>query len=505
MNPGGSVWHKLDFVFIFFCAVFLYLHLFVLTAPILYEEDHLIFIADAWRMSRGESLYKDFFQFTFPGAQLLYLAFIQLFGTKIWIINVIIFLQGMAHAVIGLAISKHLFGDKWIAYLSSALFLSFGFRWFGIDGSHRMLSPVLIALAILILLRQRTLGRIFLAGLFCALASYITQQRGFIVVAAIALFLLFEAVKNKAGWKKLFAEQIVLGGAFAVSLGLLLLPFIISTGAEKFFDYTIFYIKNYVKEPSNYAAFGMYFSKTLEQGAMMAAVAMFYYCLIPLVYLVAFFFLWRKKYQPEVLLIALTGCALAITTFAPTPFRLFQISLPAIIILVWLISLIKIETEPFIRAAVIGLVIFGCVLGFRLQTAWEKNYLDAPTGKTVFLSPVAIERYKWLRENAAEGDYVFEVYQTAVNFPLLLPNPTQVTFLLDTGYTPQWMVDLAIQNLEQKKARFIVWDGNFSKEPQQRLEGDHLAPLYDYLRANYELRQNFTPYSGRAMQVWERK
>lgn len=507
VKPDHAAWNKTDLFFILICAVFLYLHLFTPgVTPIFYEEDHLYFMQDAWRMYRGESLYKDFFQYTFPGTQVLYLGLLYVFGTKYWIINAVVFAQGLTQTAIALAVSKHLFGNRWISYLAPCVFLFFGFRWFGIDGSHRMLSPIFVMLAILILLKDRTPLRIFLAGLFCALTGYFTQQRGFAVAGAIAVFLLIEAVKNKSDWKRLIIDEIILGFSFAVSLLVLILPFIVSVGAGTFFEYTILYIKNYVQDPTaNYGAYGLVLQKISELGMLMAAVSLFYYVLIPLVYLFALIFLWRKKYEPEVLLITLVGGFLALGTFAPTPFRLFQISLPAIIIFVWLISLIKLKSEILLKTAIAALIIFGCALAFRLQTAWEKIYLDTPSGRMVFFSPIVVERYRWLMENAEPGEYVFEVYQTAVNFPIQHPNPTQITYLLDSGFTPEWMVVLAIENLERKKPRFIIWDGKFSKERSERTAGDPLAPLYDYLRENYQLRHEFTPYNYREMQVWQRK
>jgi len=500
-------WNKADLIFLLIAAVYLYFHLFVLPAtPIFHEEDHLYFIQDAWRMYRGEALYRDFFEYTFPGTQVLYLGLLTLFGTKFWVINAVIFLQGFSISLICLAIGKYLFEKSWSAYLPAALFLFFGFRWFGIDGSHRMLSPIFFLLAILVLLPSQNRKRIILAGIFCALSSYFTQQRGFFVVGAIGLFLIIEALKNRTGFKKWFFDSAILSVSFLGALLLLLLPFIISAGPEKFFDYTIVFIRDYVQEPTaNYGAYTRVFNVILEQGYFMSAIMVFYYALIPFVYLVCFLYLWRRKYESGVLLVALVGACLALSTFAPTPMRIFQICMPGLIIFVWLIDQIKIKGDRAAKGAVCALVIMGAVLTFRLQMNWENHYLETPTGQLAFLSPVTLERYKWLSENAVPGEYVFEVYQCAVNFPLQLPNPTELTFLLDNGYTPQWQVDRAIENLKEKNPRFIIWDENWNKEGSERKPGDHLAPLYDYLREKYILEKAFTPYSKRKMQVWKLK
>lgn len=500
-------WNTTDFVFLLIAAGYLYFHLFVFSGtPIFYEEDHLYFIQDAWRMYRGEALYRDFFEYTFPGTQVLYLGLLNLFGAKFWVINAVIFLQGFSISFICLAIGKYLFGKSWSAYLPAALFLFLGFRWFGIDGSHRMISPIFFLLAILVLLPSQNRKRLILAGIFCALSSYFTQHRGFFAVGAIGIFVIVEALKNRTGFKKWFLDETLLSASFLATLFLLLLPFIVSAGYEKFIDYTIVYIRYYVQDPTaNYGAYGILFQRVMEQGLFVSAIMLFYYALIPLVYFICFVYLWRKKYESGVLLIALVGACLALSTFAPTPGRIFQICMPGLIIFVWLLYQIKIKSDWAAKPAVIALVLLGAVLTFRLQMSWEKLYLEAPTGRIAFLSGVTLERYQWLMENAEPGEYVFEVYQCAVNFPLQMPNPTELTFLLDNGYTPQWQVDRAIENLKEKNPRFIIWDGNWNKESAQRKPGDHLAPLYDYLREKYILEKAFTPYSKREMQVWKLK
>ena len=122
MGIDRASWNRTDLIFVLIWACFLYLHLFVLPAtPIFYEEDHLYFVQDAWRMYRGEALYLDFFEYTFPGTQVVYFFLLNLFGTKFWVINLVIFVQGLTQAVLGLAISKALFGNRWYAFLPPAL------------------------------------------------------------------------------------------------------------------------------------------------------------------------------------------------------------------------------------------------------------------------------------------------------------------------------------------------------------------------------------------------
>ena len=88
-----------DLVFVGICVLFLYLHLFILpSTPIYYEMDHVALLNDAWRMVQGEVIYRDFFEFTFPGAHSLYYVFERLAGPKYSIANFLILCHGAAAA-----------------------------------------------------------------------------------------------------------------------------------------------------------------------------------------------------------------------------------------------------------------------------------------------------------------------------------------------------------------------------------------------------------------------
>ena len=172
----GLSWRRADVVFFLLAFCFLYLHLFIIPAtPIYYEMDHVALLNDAKRMVGGEIIYRDFFEFVFPGTHSLYAAFIAIFGPKYWIANFLILAHGLASAAICVAFGRHLFGRTAYSYLPAAIYLYFGFRWLGIDGEHRMFSPIFGYLAVLVLLKGRTLPRVALAGFFCALSSFFTS------------------------------------------------------------------------------------------------------------------------------------------------------------------------------------------------------------------------------------------------------------------------------------------------------------------------------------------
>lgn len=502
-----------DLLFYLLCLVFLYLNLFSLPfTPIFYEADHLNLLNDAKRMVEGEVIYRDFFEFLFPGAPSLFALLMAIFGPKYWLVSMVILVHGMFAAFLGVQISRRVLRDTFAAYLPSAIFIFFGFRWFGVDGEHRMISPLFAYLAILVLLPKRNLPRLALAGIACAFASFFTQQRGFLAVAAIGVCLLIEFGVVGRQWSQFFKSSLMFGGVFIAALGLMLVPFILAAGPEQVFNDTFVFLTAYAQDPATNSlqTYISTITKIRSFGNVMTLATLFYSILIPLIYVAALIFLAIRRRHAGfeniagVVLLCLVGLFLSIGTTGPNVYRLFQVSLPAVIVLVWLIYQSKLVTPAVAKAVVAALAIFGIALGIRLQSAWETVTLDTASGRLVFLSPVISERYEWLLENARPGDLVYETYNSHVNFPLGLRNPCRLSILLNTGYSPPEHVNWAIEDLKRTRPRYIIWDGAWTGEMSQLADGERLKPFYRLMSAYYRPVRSFTPYDGREREVWER-
>ena len=81
----------------------------------------------------------------------------------------------------------------------------------------------------------------------------------------------------------------------------------------------------------------------------------------------------------------------------------------------------------------------------------------------------------------------------------------------DSNYTPQFQVDATVSALEVSKPEYIVWQGIWSKEASERLPGDNLQPMWDFIRGNYDLaveyidHGEYTLTSERRIQFWRLK
>src|SRR5947208_14347339 len=139
-------------------------------------------------MFNGDVPYRDFFEFTLPGTQSFYAAGFAIFGVHYWIVGATVLIVGIVTALLLLKISKRILPAP-LYFLPATIYIFFGFRLAGLDGSHRSFSPVFILIAIWLLLKGKGLRNLALAGGSLAVASFFTQQRGFVVLAAILAFL----------------------------------------------------------------------------------------------------------------------------------------------------------------------------------------------------------------------------------------------------------------------------------------------------------------------------
>ena len=228
-------------------AIYVYFLVFIFPfTPIFSETDQLIFIYEGSRLLHGDVMYRDFFQFTFPGSQTYYYAVLSVFGERYWLLPVTVTVLASVLAFLCLKISNTIISGH-IRFIPPFIFLFFGFRWFGLDGSHRMFSPVFMLAAVLIILSGTDRKRLIVAGIFCALASFFTQQRGMIVVFAVAVFLILNALMTHRNKMMVVRDIVILAAAFLISLGLLCLYFIASAGPTVFFDSTFIFPAKYYK------------------------------------------------------------------------------------------------------------------------------------------------------------------------------------------------------------------------------------------------------------------
>ncbi|MBX3245523.1 MAG: hypothetical protein KF685_13805 [Acidobacteria bacterium] len=499
-------------------AIYVYFLVFIFPfTPIFSETDQLIFIYEGSRLLHGDVMYRDFFQFTFPGSQTYYYAVLSVFGERYWLLPITVTVLASVLAFLCLKISNTIISGH-IRFIPPFIFLFFGFRWFGLDGSHRMFSPVFMLAAVLIILSGTDRKRLIVAGIFCALASFFTQQRGMIVVFAVAVFLILNALMTHRNKMMVVRDIVILAAAFLISLGLLCLYFIASAGPTVFFDSTFIFPAKYYKyiEANSY---GVFFSDLIKaanapgiSGTLMFLGSIFYSIILPLAILIAFavFAVNRKKVSWDdwkgPMLLSLVSAFSFFTTTGPNALRFFQVGIPAIIVFCWLISRAKIIARYGHSIATVSLILlglFGMSQAYRMQTQWDFSFVETQSGNLAFISAEQARFYKDLSDRTQPGEFVYQAVQPYVYFPLGLKNPTRFSQIWQSDYTRPEQVAESVADLVNKRPSYIVWDNNYNLRREERRPDDHTAPMTEMLLQKYSPVGQIYETDGRKMQLWK--
>lgn len=485
----------------------LYLESFILPRTPIYQGDTVtIFLSEATRMLEGQALYRDFFEFMFPGTQLVYLFLFKLLGVRAWIPSLMFILLGVGLVWVGAVISRGLMSGK-LVFLPSILFLGFAYSTEP-DATHHWFSSLAALAALALMIEKRSLPRIAGAGALCGLATLFTQSRGPAAVLALAVFLLWECLTKKQGWRKLVKSEFCLFAGFAAAALPLLTYFAFQTGLRHFAECTFVFLMRYWNKwfwgtPHVYMAEPPIYPFWVELPAL--GIWLFIHALLPLVYLLFLVrYVREKRAHPEepwdrLMLVTIVGLCLFLgIAFSPTWMRLCSVSLPALIVFVWLIKSSRVLTSLVWAAGLLALVVQPALV----QTGWH-GYLDSPTGRAAFLDPGRYEKYRWVLDRTRAGDFFFQADDCDMYFPLGLRNPSQIYFVTASDFTRPEQVQNVVESLERERVRFVAWSVWLDVPRGESLEGDHLAPLRAYLHAHYQVVKNFTdPDFGVA---WERK
>jgi hypothetical protein len=159
------------------------------STPYALGGDQVFFWLDGLRLLHGEEIYRDFFQFTPPGTDWVYLWAFKLFGARSWVPNIVVLLLGVALSFVCLRIARQIMA-RTRAALALALYVVVVIG-LTLDGTHHWFSLLLVMTAVSTLLRGETLARIAVAGSLLGMAAFFTQTRGPAAALAIAVWLMW--------------------------------------------------------------------------------------------------------------------------------------------------------------------------------------------------------------------------------------------------------------------------------------------------------------------------
>ena len=495
--------NALHFLIVLGGFFYLYLVLFVpLGTPILLGFDDKLFLYEASEILRGQVAYRAFFDFNFPGTELFYVLLIWLLGPRAWIPNLSLLGLGIGFLGASVVIARRLFTGSTI-FLPGLLFLCLSFHN-NLDATHHWFSSLLIIIAMAILLESRSPARLSLAGRLTGLATCFSLNHGLAAAVGFAAFAWWEAIEDAGNTHLILRSQLYFMGPFALIVGGCIAYFTLQVGFGSFVYSTVVFPIKYWSVP--FTGTNTFFdylpiepAKALLHHHFRGILRrLILAILIPGIYLLAIG-CYRIRATPAssqqwrlVLLVTTVGLSLFVAILnSATFFRLSAVSLPAFIILIWLI-----DRNAWGRSAkrlLWALVILTMLRDILVsQKAWA-TYVDLPSGRVAPYDP----ELQWLAQNTHPGEYVFDS-NWEIYFLLELRNPTKLMIVTPDDFTRPEQVQAAVVDLEKHHTRLIIW-GNDLDTTRRRSGTDHIQPMRDYLNQHYKRIQDFADSS-----IWER-
>jgi hypothetical protein len=484
-------------------AAYLYLSLFAFpNTPFLLTGDQTFFWMDGQRMVYGEQPYRDFFQFTPPGTDFVYFILFKLLGLHIWVTNLAVLLLGVALSWICFEVANEIM-ERRLAFLAALLFLVLIYGK-ALNGTHHWFSVLAVMCAVRIGQRSSAPTITFAAGALLGLASFFTQTRGAVAGLAFAIFLLWKRSDRKETSRGLGRDELLLFAGFAAVLLTLNAHFLAMVGARQLWYYQVTYVRRYMVH--GLANRSMGFPQPLSWDTLPTlAPYLFVHLLLPVIYLVVLWRCWRDRWNPAfrwepVTLLALVGLSLLMEVASSLNWlRLYTVSVPGIVLLIWTVG----RAEKVRRFAVVVVWVFIAAFAIhqtRSRQAGEHATLETPGGKTA-VSLDTYDKLQSMMHYTEPGEFFFQAPGPSIYLPLHLRNPVFMDAVEPNQQTRPEHIARAIQQLEAKKVRFVLWSRHLDYGDQVERPTEDIIPLRTYLRERYLRVQVFSDQD----ELWERK
>jgi hypothetical protein len=495
--------HWLLWIVLLVSGSFLYLTIFVLPdVPHVAVGDQSIYLHNAARMYEGQLIYRDYDYFTFPGTDVLYTILFKSFGVRAWIPQMMLLLVGVISTWLSFKIATRVMSGPAV-FLPGFLFLTLPFTGY-LDGTHHLYNVLAATGALAVVIEERRAARLAWAGAFWGVGTCFAQSLALGPVV-FGLFLVWERHRKKEEWMALLKKEGCLLASYLATVAAFNAYFVWKVGLKQFLYYTVTFVAKYYStdDTATWKTYGLGWP-SVHNWANWPDLATWplIHFLIPLVYILFFVRYWREeRLRPQepwerLMLVNITGLCLFLSIgSAPAWNRLYTISLPALIILVWFLNS-SFELEKALLGILwVTVLVLAIARPIVTQTRW-KAFLDLPTGRTAFFEPGSYQETKWMLERTHPSDYFFG--DQLIGFDLRLRNPSRVAFVTPYDFTRPEEVSNVVQGLEEHQVRFVSWyQGLDDPVPA---EGNHLAPLRRYLQNHYHVAESF----ANGHNVWER-
>jgi hypothetical protein len=483
-------------------GLYLYVNLFILpVTPILLTGDQVYFWMNAQRMIYGEQIYQNFFQFTPPGADLFYFALFKIFGLRIWVTNSVVLVLGIVLSLVCFRIASRLV-KRPLAAVATLLFATFVYGG-QLNATHHWFSVLLILIAVLVLMDGRSLKRIGIAGVLLALATFFTQTHGIIATLAIGVFLLWECYALKTSWRNLVSKAATLMLAFGAIVLALYAHYLDVIGPRRLWYFQFTHVGKYLAN-ARAPWLGLPAAPSW-QTLSVVRVPIGVYLLLALIYPAVLIVCLRRKggtargELSQVAILALVGFSLLIeVALNPNWLRLYAVSMPAIILLVWIVGQTRWQ-----RLVVASLCLVTAANAVdQIRTTHLRDFtIGALRGGKVAVAPEAYKKMLWINDHTAYGEFFFQAPWPGMYIPLQLRNPVYLDTISTFEETRPDFIERTIRDLEAKPVRYILWPQYLNELDLQRPWNYQIERVRSFLNQRYKLAHVFPDRD----EIWERK
>jgi hypothetical protein len=272
-----------------------------------------------------------------------------------------------------------------------------------------------------------------------ALHASFAQSHGVAALLAFTIWLGWQGFRESQRWSTLLADGVFVLLGFAITFGVVESYFIAAIGWKQLWYFQVTYVLHYMVHGPETSFLGMPEWSGWRHFPS-AAQYMIVYLLLPIVYALAPRRCWKgdsgasppEQYK-KTMLVTLTGAVLLCEVmFSLNWLRVYAISMPGVILLLWLIG-----QASNVRQAAIGVVWTGILFIAATQTfhAHHRQYTIAklPAGWAA-ISPESYPKLHWIEEHTRPEEFFFQSEWPGVYLPLRLRNPV----FEDTVRTRYW-------------------------------------------------------------------
>ena len=472
-------------------AAYLYLNLFRLPhTPFLLGGDQISFWLRGLRLLDHEQVYRDFYQFTPPGADLVYAGLFRVFGAHVWVTNAFVLILGVGLCGVCVSIASRIM-RRGLAVLVTAVFLVCIYCKL-LNGTHHWLSVACVMAAVWWPMRNRNGWSGLIVGGLLGCASFFTQTRGVVALLAVVLFLAWKQLRIRRAWVSVLKDSGVLAAGFVSAWLLLSAYFIETVGLKRLWYFQVTHVQHHIVNAEGGHALGLPDALTLHNLPRLTPYLLVY-LLLTLIYPVTLWRIWRDREIPAVTwervsLLTIVGFFLLVeVAFSPNWLRLYAVSMPGFILLGW--HLTRIRKLPRLAMAVLWAGL-GCVAGWQtVSRSAHQRVVAALPGGTVATYPETYLKLHWLTGRTKPGEFLFQAAWPGVYLPLQLRNPSYLETVAPFDGPPPGAVANVPSELESHHVQYVIW--STSLDAALSTPDDDLAMLRHYLNDCYERVQVF--------------